>query len=124
MRKISLCTCHVCSGNSVEVVNHGLGDRLVVSATDKFIADLDLSSAESSAYSWSRKSTLNHEAIRISHNKVSEGIHWSYTCRFIFMPYFIHTYVQPVKQVTWHNKGDYFATVSSDCKCIIIIILL
>ncbi|XP_064393432.1 ribosome biogenesis protein bop1-B-like isoform X2 [Halichondria panicea] len=79
----------VAFGNSVEVVNHGLGDRLVVSATDKFIADLDLSSAESSAYSWSRKSTLNHEAIRISHNK-------------------------PVKQVTWHNKGDYFATVSSD----------
>ena len=62
------------SGCKVNVVNHGLGDRLTVSATDKFITNIDLSTAAESEYNWTQISTLNHDALQISHSKVSAVI--------------------------------------------------
>jgi len=74
------------------IVNHSLGDKLLCTATDELIesyAPQDEAGPKESGVEWSvatEEQYKNGERLTITHNKV-------------------------ISQITWHGKGDYFASV-------------
>ncbi|KAL1114975.1 hypothetical protein AAG570_007798 [Ranatra chinensis] len=89
----SICLVAAVCNKYVMLINPGLNDHLIVSKTDSVfkhpISDVSVPDDVKSAVSW----------------KQSEGTEWENNIRII-----IHHFKQ-VKKVTWHAKGDYFATV-------------
>jgi ribosome biogenesis protein ERB1 len=92
-RDLSLLAISVAS--KVYVINHGMDDRLVSMTTDTALSTATTSgssntSGSSSVVEWMTES---------EENKREEGFR------------FCLSHPKPVKQVVWHSKGDYFATV-------------
>ncbi|XP_030076591.1 ribosome biogenesis protein BOP1 isoform X2 [Microcaecilia unicolor] len=89
----TLCLVAVCVGCSVLLVNPCLGDKLITSSTDQMISGfVDPEEQHLQPVTW--------------HN--TEGDTHSKGVRLIV------THEKAVKQVTWHGKGDYFASVLPD----------
>lgn len=90
--KISLIA--VATGQRVLLINPKVGDRVLVKKTDDILLDVPKTDAIESerikaAVQWSTADGDEHDAgVRI-----------------------VITHFKPVKQVTWHGRGDYFATV-------------
>ncbi|KAH9507709.1 Ribosome biogenesis protein 1 [Bulinus truncatus] len=80
-------------GSDVILINPGLVDKLVCSNTDNSLNSFEETSEKDKAIVvWSTYDVIDREAgfrIKVSH-------------------------ARPVVQFTWHNKGDYFATVQKD----------
>ncbi|CAD6198334.1 unnamed protein product, partial [Caenorhabditis auriculariae] len=72
-------------GKQTALINTECGDRLLVSKTEKFLEEVPIGEAEEGNVNWRR-----------AKNRI-----------VLKMP-------NEVRQVTWHGRGDYFATVSSD----------
>ena len=97
------------------LLNHGLGDRLLSSATDAALLrdgeDMEASSSNdtttSSFVKWELCSEEKQQVgyrLCLEHSKVQL---LTVAAQTIDPP-------QTVKQVTWHYKGDYFASVVSE----------
>ncbi|XP_015126558.1 ribosome biogenesis protein BOP1 homolog [Diachasma alloeum] len=87
----------VAADKKVLLVNPGVGDHLVTSKTDKLMgiipeSDVIVSERVKTAVQWEQ----------------AEGELWGTGVRVVMNHFKI------VKQVTWHPKGDYFATVMPD----------
>lgn len=87
----------VAADKKVVLINPGVGDHLITSKTDQLLeiipqSDVIVSSRVKTAVQWDQ----------------AEGDQWSQGIRIILNHFKI------VKQVTWHGKGDYFATVMPD----------
>ncbi|XP_062846345.1 ribosome biogenesis protein bop1 [Trichomycterus rosablanca] len=80
-------------GETVVLINPGLGDRMICNATDQHISSYDEpEEAKEQAVKWT----------------VSEGKDHEQGQRLIL------THPKAVRQVTWHGKGDYLACVMPD----------
>lgn len=89
----ALCLVAVCYESSVLVVNPGLADRLVVSSTDQLLSSYEPPEEEKEqAVVWGWAQGKDYET----------GVRLTIT----------HT--KAVRQVTWHAKGDYLASVTPD----------
>jgi ribosome biogenesis protein ERB1 len=77
-------------GTSVWIVNPGLGSRKAVEDTDAMLSDPIDSEGRKSAIEWTRPSPADFQ---------------QYGLRFVL------TMTREVTQVTWHKKGNYFASV-------------
>uniref|UniRef100_A0A914XED7 Ribosome biogenesis protein BOP1 homolog n=1 Tax=Plectus sambesii TaxID=2011161 RepID=A0A914XED7_9BILA len=86
------------SANNVFIINIECGDRLVVSETltamNNFIENSDQLNVAQASVTWSTVNDLTGSSPAVSHLKL--------------------TFETEIKQVTWHAKGDYFATVTSN----------
>lgn len=96
----------------VYIVNHGLGDRLLVSATDSKLDVQDTATASETTPThvmWEEcteterqtgfRVCLQHPMVCVRPDVVQ--------CQQMYHP-------QPVKEVVWHGKGDYMATLLAD----------
>ncbi|XP_053989098.1 ribosome biogenesis protein BOP1 homolog [Hylaeus volcanicus] len=93
----SLSLIAVAADKKVLLINPGIGDHLITSKTDQLLeiipqSDVIVSDRVKTAVQWEQ----------------AEGDHWSQGIRIIL------NHFKQVKQVTWHGKGDYFATVMPD----------
>ncbi|XP_034195770.2 ribosome biogenesis protein BOP1 homolog [Osmia lignaria lignaria] len=93
----SLSLIAVAADKKVLLINPGVGDSLITSKTDQLLqiipqSDVIVSDRVKTAVQWEQ----------------AEGEHWSQGIRVIL------NHFKTVKQVTWHGKGDYFATVMPD----------
>lgn len=93
----SLSLIAVAADKKVFLINPGVGDHLITSKTDQLLEiipqnDVIVSDRVKTAVQWEQ----------------AEGENWSNGIRVILNHFKI------VKQVTWHGKGDYFATVMPD----------
>lgn len=79
------------SDKQVFFVSHNVGDHLVVKHTASFLVEVGESIGGS------------------SDGGVPGDIHWDKDKDRLHI-----THTKPVKQVCWHAKGDYLATVTSD----------
>ncbi|CAG5099821.1 Similar to GH22027: Ribosome biogenesis protein BOP1 homolog (Drosophila grimshawi) [Cotesia congregata] len=87
----------VAAGQKVLLINPGVGDHLVTSKTDKLMeiipqSDVVVNERVQSAVQWEQ----------------AAGDNWDQGVRVILNHFKI------VKQIVWHAKGDYFATVMPD----------
>ncbi|XP_043257185.1 ribosome biogenesis protein BOP1 homolog isoform X1 [Colletes gigas] len=87
----------VATDNKVLLINPGIGDRLITNKTDQLLEiipqhDVIISDRVKTAVQWEQV----------------EGDRWSQGIRIIL------NHFKTVKQITWHGKGDYFATVMPD----------
>ncbi|XP_018357585.1 PREDICTED: ribosome biogenesis protein BOP1 homolog [Trachymyrmex cornetzi] len=87
----------VAADKKVLLINPGVGDNLITSKTDQLLeiipqSEIIVSDRVQSAVQWEQV----------------EGDHWNNGVRIIL------NHFKTVKQVTWHGKGDYFATVMPD----------
>ncbi|XP_011863795.1 PREDICTED: ribosome biogenesis protein BOP1 homolog [Vollenhovia emeryi] len=87
----------VAADKKVLLINPGIGDNHIASKTDQLLeiipqSEIIVSDRVQSAVQWEQ----------------AEGEHWSNGIRIIL------NHFKTVKQVTWHGKGDYFATVMPD----------
>jgi ribosome biogenesis protein ERB1 len=84
--------------NKVVLVNIGLGDKLIVEQTDELLSE----APEDNDYTPPEriKAAVTWESAKA--NPISGLPKEALICLTFFIP---------VKQVTWHGKGDYFATV-------------
>ncbi|XP_018302660.1 ribosome biogenesis protein BOP1 homolog [Mycetomoellerius zeteki] len=87
----------VAADKKVLLINPGVGDNLITSKTDQLLeiipqSEIIVSDRVQSAVQWEQ----------------AEGDHWNNGVRIIL------NHFKTVKQVTWHGKGDYFATVMPD----------
>ncbi|XP_064466486.1 ribosome biogenesis protein bop1-like [Ornithodoros turicata] len=86
----------VAAGKNVHIVNPGIGDKLIVSNTDTLIGAVPEDynkTGRKEAAQWEQASEEEHgQGVRV--NVVHKN---------------------PVEQVTWHAKGDYFAVVMPGC---------
>lgn len=87
----------VAADKKVLLINPGVGDNLITSKTDQLLeikpqSEIIVSDRVQSAVQWEQ----------------AEGELWSNGIRIIL------NHFKTVKQVTWHGKGDYFATVMPD----------
>ncbi|XP_015273998.1 PREDICTED: ribosome biogenesis protein BOP1 [Gekko japonicus] len=89
----TLCLVGIAVEQSVLLVNPGLGDKLLCGATDQLLeAFVPPEEERPQLVTWEEASGEEH----------SRGVR------------LIVRHGKPLKQVTWHRKGDYFATVVSD----------
>lgn len=97
------------SGNVVYIVNHGLGDKLLVTATDNRLTTPTTTETTPTHVKWEEAAEIEKSSgvrVRIHHDKVFSILsspYNQYTC--------LPTHTQPVKEVVWHSKGDYLATL-------------
>ncbi|KYM83997.1 Ribosome biogenesis protein BOP1 like protein [Atta colombica] len=87
----------VAADKKVLLINPGVGDNLITSKTDQLLeiipqSEIIVSDRVQSAVQWEQV----------------KGDHWNNGVRIIL------NHFKTVKQVTWHGKGDYFATVMPD----------
>ncbi|KAG5323290.1 BOP1 protein, partial [Acromyrmex heyeri] len=87
----------VAADKKVLLINPGVGDNLITNKTDQLLeiipqSEIIVSDRVQSAVQWEQV----------------EGDHWNNGVRIIL------NHFKTVKQVTWHGKGDYFATVMPD----------
>ncbi|XP_012525411.1 ribosome biogenesis protein BOP1 homolog [Monomorium pharaonis] len=87
----------VAADKKVLLINPGVGDNLITSKTDQLLeiipqSEIIVSDRVQCAVQWEQV----------------DGEHWSNGIRIIL------NHFKTVKQVTWHGKGDYFATVMPD----------
>ncbi|KYM98037.1 PREDICTED: ribosome biogenesis protein BOP1 homolog [Cyphomyrmex costatus] len=87
----------VAADKKVLLINPGVGDDHITSKTDQLLeiipqSEIIVSDRVQSAVQWEQ----------------AEGDHWNNGVRIIL------NHFKTVKQVTWHGKGDYFATVMPD----------
>ncbi|XP_076373402.1 ribosome biogenesis protein bop1 isoform X2 [Tachypleus tridentatus] len=92
----SICLIAVVVEENVYIINPGLGDKLVISNTDN-VLETPLEDVEAQKQQITSWSAADGE-------KWKQGIRWVVT-----HPYGVH-------QVTWHCKGDYFATVMLEAR--------
>lgn len=93
--KISLIA--VASGNRVLLINPKIGDKMLVKKTDEILQVAPISDA------------LVSDSIRTAVQwATAEGADYEQGVRIVV------THFKPVKQVTWHGRGDYFASVMPD----------
>ena len=86
--------------------------------------NLDLSPVESSVATWTRGSKVTkREVVCIQHSKVGT-IYNEFVEAHTLTHTHTHSHIQAVKQVTWHSKGDYLATVSADGECEITLLFI
>uniref|UniRef100_W5KWA8 Ribosome biogenesis protein BOP1 n=1 Tax=Astyanax mexicanus TaxID=7994 RepID=W5KWA8_ASTMX len=89
----AVCLVAISHGNTVVLMNPGLGDRLILSATDQLIS------------SYEEPTEVKDQPVEWS---LAEGTEHQQGQRLIL------THPRAVKQVTWHGKGDYLACVMPD----------
>ncbi|KAG7203143.1 hypothetical protein KM043_010263 [Ampulex compressa] len=87
----------VAADRKVLLINPGVGDHLITSKTDRLLeiipqSDIMVNERVKSAVQWEQ----------------ADDEHWPKGIRVIL------NHFKTVKQVTWHGKGDYFATVMPD----------
>ncbi|XP_074112143.1 ribosome biogenesis protein BOP1 homolog [Cotesia typhae] len=87
----------VAAGQKVLLINPGVGDHLVTSKTDKLMeiipqSDVVVNERVQSAVQWEQ----------------AAGDNWDQGIRVVL------NHFKTVKQIVWHAKGDYFATVMPD----------
>ncbi|KAM7344809.1 ribosome biogenesis protein BOP1 homolog [Cochliomyia hominivorax] len=84
----------VASGNRLLLINPKVGDKMLVKKTDDLLAEIPQNDALESdriktAVQWSSANAAEQEkGVRV-----------------------VITHFKPIRQVTWHGRGDYFATV-------------
>ncbi|KAF7691005.1 ribosome biogenesis protein bop1 [Silurus meridionalis] len=89
----AVCLVAVSYGETVVLINPGLGDKLICSATDQLLS------------SYEEPEEAKEQAVRWA---VAEGKGHDQGQRLIL------THPKVVRQVTWHSKGDYLACVMPD----------
>ncbi|GAA6071544.1 ribosome biogenesis protein bop1, partial [Tachysurus ichikawai] len=89
----AVCLVAVTHGETVVLINPGLGDRLICSATDQLIS------------SYEEQEEAKEQAVQWA---VAEGKGHDQGQRLIL------THPKAVRQVSWHGKGDYLACVMPD----------
>ncbi|EZA58909.1 hypothetical protein DMN91_010615 [Ooceraea biroi] len=87
----------VAADKKVLLINPGVENEVVISKTDELLKIIPESDK-----------TVDSRVLHAVQWQQAEGEHWSNGIRIIL------NHFQAVKQVTWHGKGDYFATVMPD----------
>ncbi|XP_013404052.1 ribosome biogenesis protein bop1-B [Lingula anatina] len=100
----ALCLVSVCVEKAVILLNPGLGDKVVITATDNMLTSYQSASEEEEnsglPTTWEdceEEESMHGCRVRITHPK-------------------------DVSQVTWHGKGDYFATVMPNAESMSVMI--
>lgn len=90
--KISLIA--IASGNRLILVNPKVGDKMLTKKTDEILVEAP-------------KSDL------IENERIKTAVQWATSDNDEYEKGFriVITHFKPIRQVTWHGKGDYFATV-------------
>ncbi len=97
----ALCLLAVAVESSVMLINASVGDKVVVEQTDELVGQ----APEAGGY--------------VAPDRVKTAVTWSSPELSEGLPKetrVVLTFFRPVKQVTWHAKGDYLATVLSDAQ--------
>lgn len=90
--KISLIA--IASGQRLILINHLVGDKMLVKKTDEILTEAP------------KIDTLESERIKAAVQWATvEGDDYDIGFRLVI------THFKPIKQVTWHGRGDYFSTV-------------
>ena len=95
----ALCLLAVAVENMVVILNGHVGDKVIIDQTDELVSD----PPEISDY--------------VPPDRVKTAVTWSKPGKSDNLPkeaLILLKFFKPVKQVTWHGKGDHFATVLSD----------
>lgn len=87
----------VATGQRLLLINPRVGDKLLIKNTDEILKEMPVSDV------------LESERIRSAVQwNTSEGSEYEMGTRIVI------NHFKEIKQVTWHSKGDYFATVMPD----------